>query len=87
MKFSLFTLILFFSYSNTFCQSNNLTIDKTGIGEQQIILISGLACKTDIWNRTLDSLPTDATIFTIDYYNDSSHQFTTINDISSQILI
>ncbi len=86
MKFSLFALILVFSISNSFCQSNNLTIHKSGNGKQQIILVSGLACKTDIWNRTLDSLSADATVFTIDYYNDSGHQLTTINDIASQIL-
>ena len=86
MKWLLFLLMLIYSVSNSPCQVTHLRIEKSGNGRQQIILVSGLACTNEIWNRTIDSLSADATIYSIDYYKDSSHQMTTINDISIQII-
>jgi pimeloyl-ACP methyl ester carboxylesterase len=78
--------ILIFSISTLFCQTNNLTIDKNGNGNQKIILISGLACKNEIWRQTIYSLQTDATVFSIDYYNDSNKEQVAIENIINQIL-
>jgi pimeloyl-ACP methyl ester carboxylesterase len=86
MKTSLGTFMLIFSISTLFCQTNNLTIKKSGDANQQIILISGLACKNEIWHKTVDSLSADATVYSVDYYNDFNHQLTTIDTITNQIL-
>lgn len=85
MKTFLFTVVLFLTISITNGQNNNLTIYKSGNGKQQIILISGLASKSEIWDQTINSLSKDATIYALDYYEDKNKTLTTIEQIVNQI--
>jgi len=83
---TLFTLIFLSTISMLYSQNSNLTISKNGQGEDQIILISGLACKNEIWNQTIDSLSKNATIYAIDYYEDKNSELTTIEQVTNQII-
>ena len=85
MKAFFISLITCLSISSGFCQNNQLTISKKGNGTKAIILISGLACKNEIWNQTVDSLSKQATVYSIDYYSGWMDSLITIEAIVFQI--
>lgn len=83
---TLFTLLLISAFSMLYAQGDILNISKTGNGKQQVILISGLANKNEIWDQTTDAFTKNkSTVYAIDYFNDNDHKLITIHQISNQI--
>ena len=85
-KVYLLALVLFHIAFMAHGQSSNLTITKAGSGEQSIVLVSGLACKGKIWNQTVDSLSKNATVYSLDYFEDKNHSLITIDQIADEVI-
>ncbi len=85
MKTIISVLILAISLG-TYAYSTLLNINKIGDGKQAVILISGLACKNEVWDQTIQSLPGNTSIYSIDYYEDKEDALRSIHEIADEAL-
>lgn len=85
MNLFLCTIITCLTISFSYGQKTPLAITKTGDGAQPIILISGIANKSEIWDDTKETLQENATVYTVDYYKDEAGNLASIDGISTEI--